>query len=55
MLAIAAILIFIALPTKAGDPAKFLRFSAAPVLYPPIVLIFISLGAAAVISSLLTK
>lgn len=55
MLAIAAILILIGRPNKAGEHPKFLRFSAAVVLYPPIVLVFVSLGAAALISGLLTK
>lgn len=55
MLAIAAMLIFIGRPNRAGEHPKFLRFEAALVLYPPIILSFIGLGAAAVISDLLTK
>ncbi|MET4291899.1 hypothetical protein ACVW1A_008256 [Bradyrhizobium sp. LB1.3] len=55
MLAIAAVLIFIGRPNKAGEHPKFLRFEAALVLYPPIILSFIGLGAAALISSLLTR
>ena len=55
MLAIAAILIYIGRPNTAGKRPKFLRFEASPVLYPPIILIFLVLGTAAVISGLLTK
>ncbi|TYO65761.1 hypothetical protein FXV83_15205 [Bradyrhizobium hipponense] len=55
MLAIAAILVYIGRPNRAGEHPKFLRFEAALVLYPPIVLIFAGLGAAALISGLLTK
>lgn len=55
MLAVAAILIVIGLPNKVGEHPKFLRFGAALVLYPPFILVFIALGAAAVISGLLVK
>ncbi|MET4279580.1 MULTISPECIES: hypothetical protein [unclassified Bradyrhizobium] len=55
MLTIAALLIFMGRPNKAGEHPRFLRFEAALVLYPPIVLIFLGLGAAALISGLLTK
>jgi hypothetical protein len=55
MLAVAAILIVIGRPNKAGEHPKFLRFGAALVLYPPFILVFIALGAAAVISGLLAK
>ena len=55
MLAIAGILIFIGRPNRAGEHPKFLRFDAALVLYPPVILSFIGLGAAALISGLLTK
>ena len=54
MLAVAAILIFIGRPNRAGEQPKFLRFEAALVLYPPAILLFIGLGAAALISGLLT-
>ena len=37
----------------AGEHPKFLRFDAALVLYPPVVLSFLGLGAAALISGLL--
>ena len=55
MLAVAAILIVIGRPNKAGEHPKFLRFGAALVLYPPFILVFIALGAAGLISGLLGK
>lgn len=55
MLAVAAILIVVGRPNRAGEHPRFLRFGAALVLYPPIILAFIALGAAAVISGLLSK
>lgn len=55
MLAVAAILIVVGRPNKAGEHPKLLRFGAALVLYPPFILVFIALGAAAVISGLLAK
>ncbi|MBR1279589.1 hypothetical protein [Bradyrhizobium sp. AUGA SZCCT0283] len=55
MLVVAAVLCVIGRPNSAGEHPKFLRFNAALVLYPPIILVFLGLGAAAVISSLLTK
>lgn len=50
MLAIAAALIYVGRPDRAGEHPKFLRFDAALVLYPPIILVFIGLGVAALIS-----
>ena len=55
MLAVAATLIFIGRPNRAGEHPKFLRFEAALVLYPPIVLLFTALGAVALISGLLSR
>jgi hypothetical protein len=52
MLVIALVLIFLGLPDRHGLHRRFLRFSAAQVLYPPVILAFIALGAAAVISSI---
>ena len=52
MLVIALVLIWVGRPNKAGVHPRFLRFDAAPVLYPPVILAFIAMGAAAVISSL---
>lgn len=52
MLAIAAVLIYFGRPNGNGVHPKFLRFDAALVLYPPIILVFIGLGTAALISGL---
>ena len=52
MLAIALALIWLGLPDRNGLHRRFLRFSSAQVLYPPVILAFIALGAAAVISSI---
>lgn len=53
MLAAAAILVIVGRPNKAGQHPKLLRFEAALVLYPPIVLVFLGLGAATIVSALL--
>ncbi len=50
-LAVSAVLIFIGLP-KNGVSARFLRFEAAMMLYPPVVMIFLVLGAAELITAL---
>jgi len=55
MIAVAVILILIGRPNRAGEHPRFLRFHAALVLYPPIILVFLGLGAVAVISDLLTR
>lgn len=55
MLVAAALLILAGLPGKDGVHRKFLRFNAALVLYPPVVLLFVALGTAAIVSELLTK
>ena len=52
MLGIAAVLIFFGRPDKSGVHPKFLRFNSALVLYPPVILAFLAMGAAAVISSI---
>ena len=53
-LAIAAVLIFLAWPSKSGESPRFLRFQAAPALYPPLVMIFLVAGAAELMKALLT-
>ena len=53
LLVIAAGLIFIGLPDKDGVSPRFLRFEAAVVLYPPLVMIFLVGGAAELIAALL--
>ena len=52
MLVIALILIVLGRPNSNGVHRRFLRFKPALVLYPPVILAFIALGAAAVISSI---
>ena len=52
MLGIALVLIWLGRPDRSGTHRRFLRFSSAQVLYPPVILAFIALGAAAVISSI---
>ncbi len=52
MLVIAFVLIWVGRPDKTGLHPRFLRFNAALVVYPPIILVFMAVGAAAVISSL---
>jgi hypothetical protein len=52
MLAVALFLIRVGRPDKSGVHPRFLRFNAALVLYPPVILAFTAMGAAAVISSI---
>lgn len=53
LLAIAGGLIFIGLPNKAGVSPRFLRFEAAVVLFPPLVLTFFAGGFAELFVGLL--
>ncbi|MFZ0624135.1 MAG: hypothetical protein WAM76_19315 [Pseudolabrys sp.] len=53
LLAIAGGLIFIGLPNKAGVSPRFLRFEAAVVLFPPLVLTFFAGGFAELLVGLL--
>ena len=55
MLAVGLVLILVGRPTADGTHRKFLRFQAALVLYPPVILVFIALGLASIISDLPTK
>jgi hypothetical protein len=55
MLVVALLLIWVGLPDRSGVHPKFLRFQAALVLYPPVILVFFALGVAAIISGLLAK
>ena len=52
MLVIALVLIWVGRPDKAGVHPRFLRFDAALVVYPPVILAFTAMGVAAVISSI---
>ncbi|MCA6113091.1 hypothetical protein [Bradyrhizobium cenepequi] len=54
-LGLALVLILAGLPNRDGVHRRFLRFHAAMVLYPPIVLVLAAFGIATIISSLLTK
>ena len=53
LLAVAAALLFIGLPNKSGVSPRFLRFEAAMVLYPPVVMVFAAAGIAELITGLL--
>jgi hypothetical protein len=46
----AASLFMVGLPTRHGESPRFLQFYAAPMVYPAIVLIFLALGIAEVIT-----
>ena len=51
--AVAATLIFIGLPNRNGVSPCFLRFDAAIILYPPVVMIFLAAGVAELVTGLL--
>ena len=53
MLVAALVLLLVGRPDKAGVHPRFLRFEAAMVLYPPIILVLFAVGVAAVLSSIL--
>ena len=53
MLVTALVLLLVGRPDKAGVHPRFLRFDAAMVLYPPIILVLFAVGVAAVLSSIL--
>ena len=55
MLAIAAILLAVGRPNRNGEHLRFLRFGAAPVLYPPIILAFFALGIMVIAAGLSAK
>jgi hypothetical protein len=52
-LAVAAGLLFLGWPDRNGTSPRFLRFEAASVVYPPIVLVFLAIGAAYLIAAVL--
>jgi hypothetical protein len=52
MLVIALVLIFVGLPNKEGVHPRLLRFNAAVVIYPPLILVFIAWGLASIVASL---
>ena len=49
---IAAGLLFVGKPDRNGASPRFLRFEAAPIIYPPIILAFLAMGAANLIWSI---
>ena len=49
--AVAGVLLFVAMPDRHGVSPRFLRFDAAPILYPPVILVFLAMGAANLISA----
>jgi hypothetical protein len=46
---------FLALPTKDGQAARWLRWEAAPVVFPGVLIVIFCLGVAEVLSSYLSK
>ena len=53
VLAIAAGLILIGRPNKAGVSPRFLQFDASLVLYPPVIIVFLAGGFGELIAGLL--
>lgn len=51
VLAVALLLIWLGRPNEAGIHRKFLRFDAALVLYPPLVLACFAFGVVTIVSS----
>jgi hypothetical protein len=49
-LAVAVVLLAVGLPNRRGESPRFLRAYAAPMLYPAIILVFIAIGVAELIS-----
>jgi hypothetical protein len=54
-LLIGLLLIWKGRPDRSGVHPRFLRFEAALVLYPPLVLVFLAFGVVTVISELFAK
>ena len=48
---VASVLLFVAMPDRHGVSPRFLRFETAPILYPPVVLVFLAIGAANLIAA----
>ena len=49
LLGVGLFLIFMGLPNKAGESPRYLRFHAATMLYPPVILAFLVAGIAQLI------
>ena len=54
-LVVALALIWAGRPNKSGVHPKYLRFDAALVLYPPLILVFFAFGIGGIILGLLGK
>jgi hypothetical protein len=54
LIAIGMVITFFALP-KGGNPARWLRWDSAVVVFPAFVLLFYSFGVAALIATYLSK
>jgi hypothetical protein len=52
MVALALGLVYLGRPDKKGRHPRFLQFGAAPVLYPPAILVVLAFGAAELIYAL---
>jgi hypothetical protein len=52
LLGIAAVLIFFGLSDKEGVNRRFLRFGAAVILYPPVIMIFLVGGGVEILKAL---
>lgn len=52
---IGLVLAFLALPHKDGNPARWLRWNAAVVVFPGCLMIFYGLGIAVIVSAYLSK
>jgi hypothetical protein len=46
----AAVLFYLGLPNKAGENRRFLRFEAAPLLYPPVIMALLAFSIIAFLS-----
>ena len=55
LLIIAAGLMFIVRPNRPTGHPRFLQFDAAMVLYPPLILVFLAFGTAAIVAWLLSS
>jgi hypothetical protein len=50
LFAAAAVLMYLGLPNQAGESPRFLRFQAAPLLYPPIIIALLVASIAAILT-----
>ena len=50
LLAITAVLVVVAWPNRTGPYPRFLQFESAVIVYPPIIMVFLALGVATLVS-----